>query len=59
MTYNSWIILSKFTTAKRRDAMAAPEMRAKQTIRTSDDALLTVDAGRPVGNGYANGMTSN
>ena len=53
------MILSKFTTAKRRDAMAAPEMRAKQTIRTSDDALLTVDAGRPVGNGYANGMTYN
>ena len=53
------MILSKFTTANRRDAMAAPEMRAKQTIRTSDDALLTVEAGRPVGNGYANGMTYN
>ena len=53
------MMLSKLMTAKRRDAMAAPEMRAKQTIRTSDDALLTVEVGRPVGNGYAKGMTGN
>jgi len=36
------MILSKLITAKRRDAMAAPEIRARATIRNSDVVLATV-----------------
>ena len=45
-TYNSWMILSKLTTAKRREATAAPAIRDSVTIRMSDAAFFTVDGDR-------------
>ena len=52
-THNSWIILSKFTTANSREAMAAPEMRARAMMRRRDDVLATVSGERFDGNEYA------
>ena len=43
------MILSKFTTAKRRDAMAAPEMRARAMMRSSEEVLVTVAGDRLLG----------
>jgi hypothetical protein len=42
-TYNSWIILSKLMTANKRDAIAAPEISARATIRSNDAMFLTVE----------------
>lgn len=42
MTYNSWMILSKLMTAKRRDAMAAPDIKASVTMRMKEAVLATV-----------------
>ena len=41
-TYNSWMILSKLMTAKRRDAMAAPEMSERATMRNNEAVFATV-----------------
>lgn len=41
-THNSWIILSKLMTANKRDAMAAPEIRERATMRTREAVLATV-----------------
>ena len=48
-TYNSWMILSKLTTANKRDAIAAPEMRARATMRSSEDVFATVAGDRLLG----------
>ena len=45
-------------TAKRREAMAAPEMRASATMRRSEDAFTTVAGDKSVGKEYASGMTA-
>jgi len=50
-TYNSWIILSKFTTANKREAIAAPEIKARATMRNSDTVFFTA-AGETEGSGY-------
>ena len=52
------MILSKLMTANRRDAMAAPDIKARATIRISDAVLLTVVGERFVGSGYAVGMAT-
>jgi hypothetical protein len=49
-------MLSKFMTANRREAIAAPEMRARVTIRSKDAVFLTVAGERSEGSGYATGM---
>jgi len=36
------MILSKLTTANRREAMAAPEIKARATMRMSDAVFVTV-----------------
>lgn len=51
MAYNSCMILSKLMTANRRDAMAAPEIKTKATIRTSEAVFATVVGETPVGSG--------
>lgn len=38
-------------TANKRDAMAAPEIKRKATVRTSDAVLATVAGERLVGSG--------
>lgn len=38
-------------TANKRDAMAAPEMNTKATMRTSEATFVTVVGERPVGSG--------
>ena len=48
-THNSWMILSKLTTAKRRDAIAAPEMRARAMMRSSEDVFATVAGDKLLG----------
>ena len=48
-THNSWMILSKLTTANKRDAIAAPEMRARATMRSSEDVFATVAGDRLLG----------
>jgi hypothetical protein len=40
--YNSWIMLSKLITANNREAMAAPEMRMRATIRKREAVFVTV-----------------
>ena len=57
-THNSWMILSKFMTAKRREAMAAPEMRASEMIRSSDEVLVTVSGEIFDGSEYAFGRVA-
>lgn len=52
-THNSWMILSKFTTANRREEMAAAEMRASATIRSKEEVFATVAGEISVGNEYA------
>jgi hypothetical protein len=52
-TYNSWMILSKLTTAKRRDAIAAAEMSERATIRSSDAVFATVAGDKSEGKSYA------
>jgi len=52
-TYNSWMMLSKLTTAKRREAMAAAETRDRVTMRRSEAVLATVAGEMFVGRGYA------
>ena len=47
------MILSKLTTAKRREAMAAAEMRDRVTMRMRDAVLATVARETFVGSGYA------
>ncbi len=51
LPYNSCIILSKLMTANKRDAMAAPEIKANATIRTSEAVFATVAGERSVGSG--------
>jgi hypothetical protein len=58
MTHNSWIILSKLMTAKRREAMPAAEISPRATIRSSEAVFATVVAETFEGSGYAVGMTS-
>ena len=48
-TYNSWMILSKLMTANKREAIAAPEMRARATMRSSDEVFATVAGDRLLG----------
>ena len=48
-TYNSWMILSKLMTANKRDAIAAPEMRARATMRKSEEVFATVAGDRLLG----------
>lgn len=55
-THNSCIMLSKFMTANRRDAIAAPEISARDTIRSKDAVFETVAGERSEGSGYATGM---
>ena len=43
-------------TAKRREAIAAPEMRAREMMRSSEEVLVTVAGDTLLGNEYANGM---
>lgn len=50
-TYNSWMILSKFTTANKREAIAAPEIRARARMRSSDTVFFTVAGETPEGSG--------
>ena len=50
------MILSKLMTAKRREAIAAPEMRAREMMRSSEEVLVTVAGDTLLGNEYANGM---
>jgi hypothetical protein len=38
-TYNSWMMLSKFTTENMRDAIPAPQMKQSETIRKNDAVL--------------------
>ena len=52
-TYNSWMILSKLTTAKRRDAIAAAEMSERATMRSSDAVFATVAGDKSEGKSYA------
>ena len=40
-------------TANKREAIAAPEMRAKATMRSNDAVLFTVAFERSVGSGSA------
>jgi len=40
-------------TANRRDAMAAPEIKTKATIRTKEAVFAKVDGEMSVGSGYA------
>ncbi len=51
-------MLSKFITANRREAMAAPEIKAKATIRSNEVVLVTVVGERFVGSGYAVGIAA-
>jgi len=50
-TYNSWIILSKFMTANKREAIAAPEMSASATMRNNDAVFLNAVGDSSVGVG--------
>ena len=52
------MILSKLMTAKRREAIAAPEMKQRATIRMSEAVLLTVSFEIFEGNEYAVGIAS-
>lgn len=52
------MILSKFITANRREAIAAPEIKAKATIRSSEAVFDTVVGERLVGSGYAVGIAA-
>jgi len=45
------MILSKLMTAKRRDAIAAPEMSASATIRSKKAVFATVAGDIPLGSG--------
>lgn len=47
------MILSKLTTANKRDAMAAPEIRARAMIRSRDDVFATVRGDTFDGSVYA------
>ena len=47
------MILSKFMTAKRREAIAAAEMRARATIRSKEEVFATVAGEISDGNEYA------
>ncbi len=44
------------TTANNREAIAAPEMRARATMRSREDVFATVAGDRLLGRVYANGM---
>jgi hypothetical protein len=57
-THNSWMILSKLMTAKRRDAIAAPEMRERATILKREAVFETVAGERSEGSGKAVGMAA-
>lgn len=50
------MILSKFMTANNRDAIAAPEMRERAIMRSSEDVFATVAGDRLLGRVYAKGM---
>lgn len=50
------MILSKFTTAKRREAIAAPDMRPSAMMRRREAVLDTTAGERFSGSGYAAGM---
>jgi hypothetical protein len=52
-TYNSWIILSKLITAKSREAIAAPDMSPRATIRNKDAVFVMVEGERLEGSEYA------
>lgn len=45
-------------TAKRRDAIAAPEMKKRAIMRNRDAVFVIVDGARPDGREYASGMIS-
>lgn len=53
------MILSKLTTANKREAIAAPEMRASATMRRSDAVLVTVAGETSDGSEYATAMVDN
>lgn len=51
---------SKLITAKRREAIAAAEIRERVTMRRREAVFLTVSLDRFVGSGYAvEGMAGN
>ncbi len=43
-------------TAKRREAMAAPDTKSSAPIRKREEMLATVDGERPEGKEYATGI---
>ena len=43
------MILSKLMTANNREAIAAPEMRARATMRSSEEVFVTVAGDRLLG----------
>lgn len=45
-------------TANRRDAMAAPEMKSKATMRKREAVFATVDGARSEGSEYATAMAA-
>ena len=47
------MILSKLMTAKRREAIAAAEMRARATMRSKEEVFATVAGEISDGNEYA------
>jgi hypothetical protein len=47
------MILSKFMTAKRRDAIAAAEIRERATMRSSEAVFATVAGDKSEGMSYA------
>jgi hypothetical protein len=50
------MILSKLITANNLEAIAAPEMSAKVTVRRNEAVFCTVDGAKSEGNEYASVM---
>ena len=50
------MILSKLITANNLEAIAAPEMNARATVRRNEAVFRTVDGAKSEGNGYASAM---
>ena len=50
------MILSKLITANNLEAIAAPEMNTRATVRRNEAVFCTVDGARFDGNEYASAM---
>jgi hypothetical protein len=50
------MMLSKLITANRREAIAAPEMSTRATMRNNEAVFATVTGDRSEGREYASGM---